>query len=132
MFRPWLSIVFVVVVAAFPSRAEACSCVAQTPAQIFEHADAAFVGEVVDVAETPRRKTVTLRVIQAYKGAVTDGETVKVTLPGGSSASCSLDFTAKARAVIFARAANGRLSTNLCAGSYQLGPGKPLPKLPPV
>jgi hypothetical protein len=132
MFRAWLSPLFVVAaVAALPSPAEACSCLAQTPAQIYERADAAFVGEVIAIAETPRRKTVTLRIVHAYKGAVTAGETVTVTLPGGSSASCSLDFTAKARAVIFARATDGRLSTNLCQGSYQLEPRKPLPTLPP-
>jgi hypothetical protein len=132
MFRAWLSSLFVVAaVAALPSPAEACSCLAQTPAQIYERADAAFVGDVVEVAVTPRRKTVTLRVIRAHKGAVNEGDTVKVTLPGGSSASCSLDFTPKARAVIFARATDGRLSTNLCQGSYQLEAGTPLPTLPP-
>ena len=132
MSRVWLSIVFVVVaVAAVTRPAEACSCVAQTPAEIYERADAAFVGDVVEVAEAARRKTVTVRVVRAYKGGVKDGETVTVTMPGGSSASCSLDLAAKARVVIFASATEGRLSTNLCQGSYQLEAGKPLPMLPP-
>jgi hypothetical protein len=132
MFRAWLSTLLVIAAVVLPRPAEACSCVAQTPAEIYERADAVFVGDVIEVAATPRRKTVTLRIVRAYKGAVTDGETVKVTLPGGTSASCSLDFAPRARAVIFARATDGRLSTNLCQGSYQLEPGKPLPALPPA
>lgn len=132
MSRPWLSIVFVTVaIAAIPRPAAACSCVPQTPAQIYERADAAFVGDVLAVTEAERRKTVRVKVVRAYKGAMKADETVVVTLPGGSSASCSLDWTAGARVVVFASVTDGRLRTNLCQGSYQLEAGAPLPKLPP-
>jgi hypothetical protein len=132
MRRVLLSMLFLsAAVFVVPRWAEACSCLEQTPAQIYERADAAFVGDVVEITEAARRKTVRLKVVRAYKGAVKANETVTVTLPGGSSASCSLDFAVNARVVIFASTADGRLSTNLCQGSYGLEPGKPLPQLPP-
>ena len=127
-------IVLLFVIAAWLAgvpRAEACSCVALSPRQLYDQADAVLAGDVLEVAETPRRKTVRVRVTRAYKGTFKAGATVSVRLPGGSSASCSLDLVRGGRIVVFGRAAEGGISTNLCQGSYQLGPGKPLPELPP-
>ena len=118
-------------VLALPRLADACSCVALLPSERYAKADAVFLGDVVEVTEVPRRKTVTLTVTRAYKGGMKAGETVTVVMPGGSSASCSLDVAKGARLVIYGRMDAGTVRTNLCQGSYRLQPGAPLPDLPP-
>jgi translation elongation factor EF-G len=124
-----LALLFALV--AVPRTADACSCVALSPRQLYDQAEAVLVGDVLEVSEAPRQKAVRVRVTRAYKGTMKAGETVVVTLPGGSSASCSLDLTHGGRVVVFGRAAEGGIATNLCQGSYPLEPGKPLPELPP-
>jgi hypothetical protein len=71
-----------------------------------------------------------LKVIRSYKGDAVAGETVTLTLPRGSSASCSLDAMVGARFVIFATVRDGVFSTNLCSGSHRIAPGTTPPELP--
>jgi hypothetical protein len=129
--RLLLSFVLVSLVVALPRFAEACSCLAASPCQQVAAADAVFVGDVREVAEPGSGgKQVTMRVVRGHKGTPKAGETVVVAMPGGSSASCSLDAVVGARYVILARVRDGALSTNLCSGSYPVRPDAKAVELP--
>jgi hypothetical protein len=129
--RLLLSFVLVSLFVAVPRFADACSCVAVSPCQQVAAADAVFVGDVLEVAEPGSGgKRVTMRVVRGHKGTPKAGETVVVVMPGGSSASCSLEATVGARFVILARVRDGALSTNLCSGSYRLAPDAKPVELP--
>jgi hypothetical protein len=129
----WPLVLSLVVLSAIPERADACSCVPMSSCQRYASSSTVFVADVLDVAEpvTPGPKTTRMRVVRVYKGGPTVGETVTVTMPRGSSASCSLDVAAGKRYVIFGGGEKGVYSTGLCHGSYSLKPDDPLPDLPP-
>lgn len=117
---------------ALPRLADACSCVPMSSCQRFASADAVFVADVIDVTEGatgPKRSR--MRVVRAYKGTVKAGDEVTVTMPRGSSASCSLDVDAGDRYLIHAGADADRYSTSMCQGSHGLKKDDPLPELPP-
>jgi hypothetical protein len=134
-FRNAAVLAVLAVLLAVPRLAEACSCLAVSPCRQYADADAVLAGEVVGVTETagrgPGKKVVRLRVVRANKGPAQAGEIVAVEMPGGSSASCSLDATAGDRLVIYASVAQGRISTHLCQGSHALQAGAAWPELPP-
>jgi hypothetical protein len=116
-----------------PRVADACSCIESSSCQRYAGASAVFVADVVDVLEAATGpKTVRFRVTHAYKGSAKAGATVTVTMPRGSSASCSLDVAPGKRYVILAGEHEGTYSTSLCQGSYPLKPDDPLPALPPA
>jgi hypothetical protein len=133
MFR-FLLPVLVVALLALPRLADACSCVPMSSCQRYAFVSSVFVADVLDVAEpvTPGPKTTRMRVVRAYKGGSAVGETVTVTMPRGSSASCSLDVAPGKRYVIFAAGEKGVYSTGLCHGSYSLQLDAPMPDLPPA
>ena len=118
---------------AVPRAADACSCMFSSPCRTYASADAVFAGDVVDVADSNGRgpKIAHLRVARAYKGSAGVGDVVTVEMPGGSSASCSLDITPGSRVVIFSGVKDGRFSTSLCQGSQILAADAPWPDLPP-
>jgi hypothetical protein len=131
MFRI-LAPVLVLVLAAVPRLADACSCVPMSSCQRFASAEAVFVADVIDVAEgATGPKRARMRVLRTYKGTAKTGDELTVTMPRGSSASCSLDVYAGARYVIHAGARADGYSTSLCQGSYGLKKDDPLPDLPP-
>jgi hypothetical protein len=123
--------VTVVAVVALPSAVDACSCVSSSSCQRFAMSGVVFAGEVVDVKDAATNKVARLKVIRSYKGDAVAGETVTLTLPRGSSASCSLDVDPGDRYVIHGGRKAGQYSSSLCAGSYGLRSGDPLPDLPP-
>ncbi len=110
--------------------ADACSCIQQSPCQVYGGADAVFVGEIAAVESGPREKVARIRLTHVYKGAAKTGETVAVRMGPGSSASCSLDVAVGQRWVMFAGTANGGFSTGFCHGSYRLRDTDALPTLP--
>lgn len=118
--------------AAVPRLVEACSCVSMSPCQLYASAGAVFAGEVIDVVEPPVKgaKVARLKVLRSYKGDARVGETVTLSLPRGSSASCSLDTKPGDRYVVHGGGAAGQYGSSLCQGSYGLRPGDPLPELP--
>jgi hypothetical protein len=125
----------VLALVAVPRLADACSCMFSSPCQTYASADAVFAGDVVEVAEADTTgrgpKIVQLRVARAYKGSAAVGDVVTVEMPGGSSASCSLDITPGSRVLIYGGVKNGSFTTNLCRGSHALPPGASWPDLPP-
>jgi hypothetical protein len=123
----------VLALVAVPRAADACSCMFSSPCWTYARADAVFAGGVVDIADATGGgpKVVQLRVARAYKGSAGVGQVVTVEMPGGSSASCSLDITPGSRVVIFGLVKEGRFSTNLCQGSHPLPTDAPWPVLPP-
>jgi hypothetical protein len=118
---------------AVPGVAEACSCLFSSPCQTYASADAVFAGDVVQVADSSGSgpKIVQLRVAKTYKGSIADGDVVTVEMPGGSSASCSLDIAPGSRVVVYSGVKNGSYTTSLCRGSYALAEDQPWPLLPP-
>ncbi len=125
--------VLVLALVIVPRLADACSCVPMSSCQRYASVTSVFVADVLEVAEpvTPGPKTARMRVVRAYKGGSTVGETVTVTMPRGSSASCSLDVAPGRRYVIFSGGEKGVYSTSLCHGSYSLQADAPMPDLPP-
>jgi hypothetical protein len=132
MFRALFPTLILVLVAV-PRAADACSCLLSSPCRTYASADAVFAGDVVDVADPNGRgpKVAHVRVARAYKGSAGEGQVVTVEMPGGSSASCSLDITPGSRVVIFSGEKEGRFSTSLCQGSHLLTADAPWPDLPP-
>ena len=131
MFR-FLLPVLVLALLALPRLADACSCVERSSCQLFASADAVFVADVIDATEGatgPKRSR--MRVVRAYKGTAKAGDEVTVTMPRGTSASCSLDVDAGDRYLIHADAGADGYSTSMCAGSHGLKATDPLPELPP-
>lgn len=125
----------VLALVALPQVADACSCMFSSPCRTYASADAVFAGDVVEVREGPldgpTPKVVRLRVARAYKGSAPVGDVVAVAMPGGSSASCSLDVTPGSRVLIYGGVKDGGFTTDLCRGSHSLRPGAPWPDLPP-
>jgi hypothetical protein len=124
--------ILLLVLAAFPRLTDACSCVSMSSCQRFASSSAVFVADVIDVtagATGPKRSR--MRVVRTYKGTAKPGDEVTVTMPRGSSASCSLDVDAGDRYVIHAGTGADGYSTSLCQGSYGLKKDDPLPDLPP-
>jgi hypothetical protein len=136
MLRRFRFVVLVVALLAAPRLADACSCLAASSCRQYATAEVVVAGDVVDVSNPPDDgppgvKVARLRVARAYKGPAARGQVVTVEMPAGSSASCSLDIAPGSRWVIYAAVHDGRLSTNLCQGSYGLERGTPWPALPP-
>ena len=122
----------VLVLVAIPRLADACSCVESSSCQRFASAGAVFVADVIDVTEGasgPKRSR--MRVVRAYKGPAKAGDEVTVTMPRGTSASCSLDVDAGDRYLIHAGTGADGYSTSMCQGSHPLPPGAAWPDLPP-
>lgn len=119
---------------AVPRLAEACSCIPMSSCQRYASVTSVFAADVLEVAEPASQvqgpKTTRMRVVRSYKGGAPVGETVTVTMPRGSSASCSLDVAVGKRYVIFGGGGKDGYSTGLCYGSFSLKPGDPLPDLP--
>ena len=93
----------------------ACSCVPQTPKQLFRGADAAFVGSVVDQEAIDQTTTVqTFAVRSVYKGSL--GATVDVIAPIGSGGgdTCAVLFGPGKVAVILHRQGEG-WTTDVCS-----------------
>jgi hypothetical protein len=133
LFRATVVLIVVLVV---PRLADACSCLAASPCRQYATAGAVFAGDVLEVTAGPESgrptpKIARLRVVRAYKGPMRVGQVVAVEMPGGSSASCSLDIAKGSRYVIYGGLESGRVTTNLCRGSYALAAGQPWPTLPP-
>jgi hypothetical protein len=111
----------------------ACSCVPRTPGQLLRHADAAFVGEVVDQQVIDEVTTVqTFRVRSVFKGTL--GPTVRMIAPLGSGggSSCGILYGAGEVAVILHRLGDG-WTTDACSRitTAQLAKVAPSP-VPPV
>jgi hypothetical protein len=111
----------------------ACSCVPRTPEQLLRHADAAFVGEVVDQQVIDEVTTVqTFRVRSVFKGTL--GPTVQMIAPLGSGggSSCGILYGAGEMAVILHRLGDG-WTTDACSRitTAQLASVAPSPA-PPV
>jgi hypothetical protein len=111
----------------------ACSCVPRTPEQLLRHADAAFVGEVVDQQVIDEVTTVqTFRVRSVFKGTL--GPTVQMIAPLGSGggSSCGILYGAGEVAVILHRLGDG-WTTDACSRitTVQLAKVAPSP-VPPV
>jgi hypothetical protein len=111
----------------------ACSCTPRTPEQLLRHADAAFVGEVVDQQVIDEVTTVqTFRVRGVFKGTL--GPTVQMIAPLGSGggSSCGILYGAGEVAVILHRLGDG-WTTDACSRITiaQLAKVAPSP-VPPV
>jgi hypothetical protein len=111
----------------------ACSCVPRTPEQLVRHADAAFVGEVIDQQVIDEVTTVqTFRVRSVFKGTL--GPTVQMIAPLGSGggSSCGILYGAGEVAVILHRLGDG-WTTDVCSRitTAQLAGVAPSP-VPPV
>jgi hypothetical protein len=111
----------------------ACTCVPRTPEQLLRHADAAFVGEVVDQQVIDEVTTVqTFRVRSVFKGTL--GPTVQMIAPLGSGGggSCGILYGAGEVAVILHRLGDG-WTTDVCSRitAAQLTKVAPSP-VPPV
>lgn len=108
------------VIAAWPTCAYACSCRPPgTPAEELGQSDAVFRGTVVSVkaptgpvASSADSTTVTFSVSTVWKGQITQTRTI--TTPG-SSASCGVSFEQGKEYVVYGRANEGALTTNLCS-----------------
>jgi hypothetical protein len=110
----------------------ACSCMPRTPEQLLRHADAAFVGEVVDQQVIDEVTTVqTFRVRGVFKGTL--GPTVQMIAPLGSGggSSCGILYGAGEVAVILHRLGDG-WTTDACSRitTAQLARVAPSPEPP--
>lgn len=108
--------------------AAACSCMRGTPCQYWGWATTVFVGDVVDVQRQGYAATVRLRVVRAYKGAVTTGAIVTMVNEGSS---CDLTWGVGERWVVYAHGDSPTLQASLCSGSRRLTVDAPLPELKP-
>ena len=125
-----LAAVVALVVHLFTARAEACSCSDSTPEQLYEHADAVFVGEILEGARIPRSELGALlelvfrvRVLEVSKdsGDGLGGEMTIVTAASGTA--CSPGFSVGEAHVIFAnkKAKHGVWWTGTCSGGWPIG-----------
>ena len=87
-----------------------------------------FVGEVVDVQRTDGVETARIRVTRADKGITPDTSIVTLIAP---HTSCSLEWRAGERWVVYADTGPRGLRSSLCAGSRKLAADAPLPDLRP-
>jgi hypothetical protein len=93
----------------------ACSCAPRTPEQLLRHADAAFVGTVVDQQAIDQVTTIqTFAVRSVFKGDL--GPTVRVIDPIGSGggSTCGILYGAGEVAVILHRQGDG-WTTDVCS-----------------
>ncbi|MEX2393402.1 MAG: hypothetical protein WD826_02870 [Actinomycetota bacterium] len=118
----------------------ACSCVESSDAEKFENASAVFTGEVTDVEDAQPgpdggdRLSWRVDVESVEKGGAAPIEHV---LTGGAGDTCSPGIEVGKRFQVYAsRNSDGRLETNLCAGTHELdGDDDPVvvaPTRPPV
>ena len=111
--------------------AVACSCLASSPREKFEQADAVFVGEVRRVDEhgpefrNVRAKSARVKVLRSWKGAE---KSQTLVVEGGIDLGglCGIGFKKGARYLILAHKAAGQLSTSTCEGTSSLEAGKSL------
>jgi hypothetical protein len=117
-----------------PGPACACSCVGFTPKQAYDHADAVFVGRVVDRSpkdhfpwETTGVEVWTVEVERSYKGDVRRRQEI-VTMESG--ASCGLELEGSGPFVVYATRDSygielepGQYAAGLCDGSAPLTAG---------
>ncbi|MBO6936175.1 MAG: hypothetical protein JJ863_14455 [Deltaproteobacteria bacterium] len=100
-----------------PTRASACSCMQQSPADAAASADAIFEGRVVTVEAPPEGDQstpvrVTVHVTQQWKGVST--EDVELTT-APNSAMCGYNFELDQVYLIYAYAEDGGLGVSLCS-----------------
>ena len=120
-------------VVATVREADACTCAVSSFCRVYAASDAVFSGTVLDVREPERGpKVARLRVARAYKGVPRARAIVSVTLPGGSSESCSLDIEKGQRWVIYAGREGDAYASSACSGSYLVEASARSPDLPPV
>ena len=111
------------VITVYPTCVFACSCLPPgPPAAALADATAVFAGRVTAVAVPADRSgtsplQVTFAVSRSWKGA--DRPTISVTTPS-SSASCGVDFVDGQEYLVYARASEGVLQTNLCSRTSTL------------
>jgi len=107
-------------VAATPRVAQACSCVGGlTPEQYLQGADVVFVGTVTDIVEpndphsslAPR--LVSLNVSSVLKGSPGEAAVVKTAFSGGS---CGYEFQVGGEYKVYAYQRSGQLETSICSG----------------
>lgn len=111
------AILSVLLIAATPGSACACSCVEQTDAEAFEAAAAVFIGTLTGVDEAGLgndRVTLEFEVDAVYKGDIAEVQGVRT---AGSEASCGWEPTEGERYLVFASSGDGELATGLCSGS---------------
>ena len=124
-----LSVLLIVVgalLAASPMCVYACSCRPPgTPAEELGRSDAVFQGTVVSVqnpsgpvASNADITTVTFNVSKVWKGQITQTGTI---VTPGSSASCGVTFEQGVEYVVYGRASEGALTTNLCSRTRAIG-----------
>ena len=110
-------------------RASACSCFAEpSPCAAYDAAEAAFAGRVIEVRREGPLQVARLEVERVWKGTVDR----VVTLGGEAGSSCSFQFTAGDRFIVYGRLADGMYRPHVCGGSGLLRPNTAYPDLPPV
>ena len=105
-----------------PDVAGACSCAGASPEESAAQADLVFLGTVAEVTLTNRSvragSSDPLRVVfdvqTVYKG---DGEEELVLETARDGASCGYTFQVGQRYLVYARAVDGVLTTDLCSGT---------------
>lgn len=126
-FRRLLAVLLIAVattlglVVATTGPAAACDCVGLTAAQAARSADAVFTGELVDATTSKARQitTYTFAVERVYGGEVPAVVDVRSAQFG---ASCGLEnMKTERRYVVFAVAADDRLTAGLCGGTQRAG-----------
>ena len=116
--------VVTLVTAIQPACVFACSCRPPgSPAAALADATAVFAGRVTAISTPansggPDPTEVTFTVARSWKGA--DRSTMVLRTPA-SSASCGVDFVQGQEYLVYARDSEGRLETNLCSRTTQLG-----------
>ena len=110
------------VLLAHSETAQACSCVQATPAESADRAELIFLGTVGETALTNRGRTVssadpvrvTFDVQTVYKGEADATLTLET---ARDSASCGYAFQVGGSYLVYARAVDGKLTTDLCSGT---------------
>lgn len=117
----------------FSGRADACSCISQTPCKAFTNASAIFVGRMIGgteknwfqdpKGETLRYESGEVRFIveQTFKGAL--GAEVTIYVPGYANTSCAYSLLQGERYLVYAyndKNRSGRLWTGVCTRTSPL------------
>jgi hypothetical protein len=98
--------------------ATACSCAQPPPtAHAYAGATAVFVGNVVEVNELRFGKVITLRVIEAFKGATAKTLTLNTGSGGGD---CGFPFMVTQSYLVYAHGTADNLGTNICSRSKSI------------
>lgn len=106
----------------------ACSCMGQSPCRRYAAVSAVFLGEVLDTSIRGDMLVARMRVTRVWKGIV-DGV---VTVSNEAHSSCSFEFAAGERYVVYGGGDSRQFRTSVCSGGWQLAPDDPEPELPPA